>query len=162
MMIHSPREYRRDSTNRLAETLNPGPEGARALVKTFYHAFNRRDMETFSKVWADHELIQLNNPLGRIIRGYRMIAELYQKVFKGPARVWVELEDIVEFQTPEMVIFAGREIGEFRRDEITLPLSIRTTRIVQWCGPETGWRQVRHHGSIDDAQLLGAYQVSIR
>jgi hypothetical protein len=57
-----------------------------------------------------------------------------------------------------MVVFAGRESGEFYMAENKLSLSIRTSRIVQWFGPEVGWRQVHHHGSIDDPVLLSDYQ----
>jgi len=41
-----------------------------------------------------------------------------------------------------------------------VPLSIRTTRFFA-C--EAGrWVQVHHHGSIDDAEALAAYQAAIR
>lgn len=132
------------------------------LMESFYFAFNHRNMEVFSAVWANHELIQLNNPLGGILRGYEAIAALYEQVFTGAASVWVELSDIVEFQTENMVVFAGRESGEFTKNNQTLPLSIRTSRVIQWFGPETGWKQVHHHGSIDDPELLHLYQQEVR
>lgn len=119
-------------------------------------------MDVFSQVWANHELIQLNNPLGGILRGYDPIANLYRGIFAGEARVWVELEDIVEFQTDAMVVFAGRETGEFTKGGKTIALSIRTSRIVQWFGAETGWKQSHHHGSIDDSSLLAEYQRAVR
>lgn len=132
------------------------------LMESFYYAFNHRDLAVLGMVWADHELIQLNNPLGGILRGYEPIAALYSRVFAGSASVWVKLDDIVEFQTDAMVVFAGRETGEFTRNDQTLPLSIRTSRVVQWFGPEIGWRQVHHHGSIDDPLLLAEYQQAVR
>lgn len=162
MIIQSPYHYGRESANRIHQAVDPGVEGARALVESFYYAFNQRDATVFANVWADHELIQLNNPLGGILRGYAHIAALYQRIFTGPARVWVELGDIVEFQTDTMVIFAGRETGEFTQGAKSLPLSIRTTRIVQWLGPTIGWRQTHHHGSIDDAKVLMEYQNAVR
>jgi hypothetical protein len=61
-----------------------------------------------------------------------------------------------------MIVFAGRETGEFTRHDQTLPLSIRTSRVAQWFGPEIGWRQVHHHGSIDDPLLLAEYQQAVR
>ncbi|HEY8097936.1 MAG TPA: nuclear transport factor 2 family protein [Methylobacter sp.] len=148
---------------RLMGFVNPESiEGARMLMESFYFAFNHRNMEVFSAVWANHELIQLNNPLGGILRGYEAIAALYEQVFTGAASVWVELSDIVEFQTENMVVFAGRESGEFTKNNQTLPLSIRTSRVIQWFGPETGWKQVHHHGSIDDPELLHLYQQEVR
>lgn len=88
----------------------------------------------------EHELIQLNNLLGGILRGYEPIAALYGKIFDGSARVWVELSDIVESETDDMVVFAGREKGEFSRGDKSLALSIRTSRVVQWFGPALGWK----------------------
>lgn len=162
MINHSSRTYGRASINRISHAGERGMDGARALVESFYYAFNQRDMAVFAQVWADDALVQLNNPLGGILRGYQPIAELYRRIFTGPASVWVELVDIVEFQTPDMVVFAGRESGEFSRGEKTLALSIRTSRVVQWFGSEIGWRQSHHHGSIDDPQLLGEYQRAVR
>jgi hypothetical protein len=162
MIIHSQHNYGRTANNRIAQATQPGMAGARALVETFYYAFNRRDMGVFAEVWAEHEMIQLNNPLGGILRGFGPISELYRGIFNGSARVWVELHDIVEFQSDRMVVFAGREVGEFTKGEVTLPLTIRTSRIVQWMGADIGWKQVHHHGSIDDAQLLAEYQRAVR
>ena len=162
MIFHATQTYGRSATNRIEQVHQHSIEGARALLETFYYAFNHRDMSVFGKVWADHELIQLNNPLGGILRGYESIAALYQRIFTGSAVVWVELGDIVEFQTPNMVVFAGRESGAFSKGTLSLPLSIRTSRVVQWLGPEIGWRQTHHHGSIDDPQLLAEYQRAVR
>jgi hypothetical protein len=144
------------------QTLETGITVARMLIETFYYAFNNRDLNVLGKVWANHDLIQLNNPLGGILRGYEPIAELYGHVFNGPASVWVEFSDIVEFQAENMVVFAGRETGEFTVNDQTLELSIRTSRVVQWLGADVGWRQVHHHGSIDDPKVLAEYQLAVR
>jgi len=162
MISHSQICYGRDAANRIDGIHEPGIKGARILLESFYFAFNNRNLEVLSKVWADHELIQLNNPLGGILRGYEAIAALYGQVFTEPASVWVELNDIVEFQTEDMIVFAGRETGEFTKNNQTLPLSIRTSRVIQWFGSETGWKQVHHHGSIDDSRHLEAYQQAVR
>jgi hypothetical protein len=161
-MIHYLEQtYGRASENRLAHAREPGMQGARALLESFYFAFNQRDYLVFSHIWTPHELIQLNNPLGGVLRGPENIARLYQKIFTGPARVWVEFSDIVEFSAAEMVVFAGRETGEFALGDKVVPLSIRTSRIVQWIGQEIGWRQTHHHGSIDDPRLLDTYQRAV-
>jgi len=162
MIIQSQQMYGRQSRNAIDQALAPGIDGARALMEAFYYAFNQRNLEVFGKVWAKHELIQLNNPLGGILRGNAPVAALYQRIFSGPASVWVELSDIVEYQTDSMVVFAGRETGEFTREGKSLPLAIRTSRIIQWFGPETGWKQVHHHGSIDQSPLLAAYQEAVK
>ncbi len=162
MITLSSQSYGRSARNRIEEVRESGINGAQALVETFYHAFNQRDLALFTRVWADHALIQLNNPLGGLMRGHDAISALYQRIFTGPARVWVELSDIVEYQTNTMVVFAGRERGEFSHNGVTLALNIRTSRITQWMGEETGWRQVHHHGSIDDPLLLRTYQSAVK
>jgi hypothetical protein len=162
MIIHSDKKYGRDARNKTDQAQKQGIAGARALVESFYYAFNQRDMGVFAQVWAKNELIQLNNPLGGILRGYEPISNLYRNIFTGQARVWVELDDIVEFQSDEMIVFAGRETGEFTKGAKTVSLSIRTSRVVQWLGVDIGWKQTHHHGSIDDAQLLADYQVAVR
>jgi len=162
MMSCSQRAYGRDSVNRIDGIRESGVEGARLLMESFYFAFNNKNLDVLGKVWANHQLIQLNNPLGGILRGYESIAALYGQVFTGAASVWVELSDIVEFQTEDMIVFAGREAGEFTKNNRTLPLSIRTSRVVQWFGSDIGWKQVHHHSSIDDSRLLDEYQQAVR
>ena len=162
MINHSARIYGREAKNHMDQALELGVSGARDLLESFYFAFNQRDLAVFKQVWANHELIQLNNPLGGLLRGDAVIVDLYQRIFSGPARVWVEFNDIVEFQAHDMVVFAGREQGEFTRNTETLALKIRTTRIVQWMGDEIGWRQVHHHGSIDNPQMLASYQAAVQ
>ncbi|MGB7816725.1 MAG: hypothetical protein WBL28_10285 [Methylotenera sp.] len=162
MITHSQQNYGRGATNRIHQANSHSIEGARALIESFYYAFNQRDMGVFAQVWANHALIQLNNPLGGIVRGFEPIANLYQGLFTSSASVWVALSDIVEFQTDDMVVFAGRETGEFTKGEITVSLAIRTSRIVQWLGADIGWKQTHHHGSIDDPKLLAEYQQAVR
>jgi hypothetical protein len=162
MISLSQNSYGRDSANRIDGVREPGIQGARMLMESFYFAFNNKDLDVFGNVWANHEFIQLNNPLGGILRGYESIAALYEQIFTGTASVWVELSDIVEFQTEKMIVFAGRESGEFTKNNRTIPLSIRTSRVIQWFGSETGWKQVHHHGSIDDPHLLDNYQQAVR
>ncbi len=161
MIVRSSARYGRASVNRLAGATAPGIDGARALVESFYYAFNHRDMGVFRTLWADDALVQLNNPLGGMLRGHAAVEDLYRRVFDGPARVWVEFDDIVEYQTGEMVTFAGRETGVFTRGDVAVPLAIRTTRVIQWLGAAHGWRQVHHHGSIDDPGALDRYQRAV-
>ncbi len=139
---------------------DPGVEGARACLESFYHAFNQRSSQVLRQVWADDPLIQLNNPLGGIVRGIEGIADLYGGIFDGPARVWVEYHDVVEHAGADVVVFAGRERGEFRVGDTVIPLDIRTTRILAYDGRR--WGQIHHHGSITDPELLAAYQEAVR
>jgi len=160
--MKSERTYGRDAIDRKDETRAPTLDGARAALERFYFAFNQRSAEALVSVWAPDALVSLNNPLGGVLRGIDDIGALYQRIFDGPARVWVELYDIVEYAGADTVVFAGRERGEFTRDGRTVPLAIRTSRVFQYLGDTLGWRQVHHHGSIDDPEALAHYQRAVR
>jgi hypothetical protein len=156
------RTYGRAAIDRQVQAREPTLEGARAALECFYFAFNQRSLETLEAVWAQGPLISLNNPLGGIMRGLDDIRVLYQRIFDGPAQVWVEFHDIVEYVGQDTVVFTGRERGEFTRDGRTIPLAIRTSRVFQYFGGQLGWRQVHHHGSIDDPEALAQYQRAVR
>lgn len=160
MWYHTDQQYGKGAQNRLEEALLPTIDGARATLESFYYSFNRRDLTVLEQVWAQHDLIQLNNPLGGIQRGYLPIRDLYRRIYEGPAQVWVEFYDIMTFYNGTGAVFAGRERGEFTLNAVTVPLDIRTTRFFGYFD-DLGWRQIHHHGSIDDAQLLQTYQDAV-
>ena len=155
------RTYGRGAIDRRVEAREPTLEGARAALECFYFAFNQRSQDALEAVWAQGPLISLNNPLGGIMRGLDDVLALYQRIFGGPAQVWVEFHDAVEYVGQDTVVFAGRERGEFTHDGRTIPLAIRTSRVFQYFGG-LGWRQVHHHGSIDDPEALAQYQRAVR
>ncbi|MDO0937566.1 nuclear transport factor 2 family protein [Streptomyces sp. DG2A-72] len=149
------------SRNRLNEAASPGADGALAALETFYFAFNTRNLDVFAQVWSKDPLAQLNNPLGGILRGGEAITALYDRVFHGHALVTVTFGDVVEYADATHVLFAGRETGEYSvADGQVVPLSIRTSRYFRYEGGR--WSQFHHHGSIDDADALAAYQAAIR
>jgi len=152
--------YGKSAQNRIADAIEPTLQGAQAALESFYFSFNNQDIAVFEQVWAEHDLIQLNNPLGGIQRGYTPIRDLYQRIYEGPADVWVELHDIMVFFNGTSAVFAGKERGEFTLGGVTVPLSIRTTRFYSFF-EGVGWQQVHHHGSIDDATLLQTYQNAV-
>jgi ketosteroid isomerase-like protein len=162
VITHIDAEYGPRARNRLAEAASPDLDGARAALESFYHAFNHRDLEAFRRVWVGDPLVQLNNPLGGILRGSDDIGRLYQRIFQSRARVEVSFGDIVAYQTAGMVVFAGRETGRFTDPGgRSLPLRIRTTRVFAYDRAAGRWGQVHHHGSIDDPDALRDYQDAV-
>ncbi len=131
----------------------------RALVE-FYEAFNGRDLELMARNWAQSDEIVMDNPLGGIKRGWGEIKAVYGRIFHGSARVYVEFYDYTIHETQEMFYAVGRERGEFRLGETVIRLAIRTSRIFRLM--EGAWRQVHHHGSIEDPALLARYQSAIQ
>jgi len=144
-----------------SDARRPDGTGARAALESFYHAFNQRSLEVLEDVWAPDATVTLSNPVGGVLTGIAAIKALYGRVFDGPARVWVEYHDVTEYIASDHALFVGRERGEFEVGGETITLAIRTSRYFRQL-PGIGWRQVHHHGSIDDAALLAAYQAAVR
>lgn len=161
MINYSAKTYGAESRERTDQVERPDFEGARAAVESFYYALNHRDLEALARNWTDDLLAQLNNPLGGILRGGDAIKELYARIFSGTVLVQVTFGDIVEYIGDDHALFAGRETGTY-----TIPsqepstLAIRTSRYFRYSGGR--WRQYHHHGSIDDPELLRAYQHALR
>lgn len=129
-----------------------------ALVQ-FYCAFNSGNLHMMAENWAQSDAITMDNPLGGIKRGWSEIQAVYQSIFSGTAKVYVEYHDYTIQETAEMSCAVGRERGYFRRGGEEIALAIRTSRIFQKVGGR--WRQVHHHGSIEDARLLARYQAAV-
>ena len=129
-------------------------------ITEFYEAFNRRDLEKMARNWSADGDVSMSNPLGGIKRGWHEIKTVYERIFNGTAEVYVEFYDFTIIETNEMFTAVGRERGTLKIDEIVINLAIRTTRIYVRKGVE--WKQVHHHGSIEDADLLAVYQQAVK
>jgi len=130
-----------------------------ALVN-FYKAFNNRNLELMQKVWLNSKEASMNNPLGGIMRSWKEIETVYDKIFNGKAKVYVEFYDFAIHKTEDMFFATGRERGYFKTDEIEFELAIRTSRIFKKINGD--WKQIQHHGSIDNPELLKTYQDLVR
>lgn len=129
-----------------------------ALIR-FYRAFNRQDMAQMADNWLPTAEVSMSNPLGGIRRGWPDIRAGYERIFHGPARVYVEFHDFTLHIGKDLFCAAGRERGYLRTNATDIPLAIRTTRIFRHVGGD--WRQLHHHGSIDDPALLANYQSTV-
>jgi len=129
-----------------------------ALVN-FYRAFNQRDMALMEANWLSASTASMSNPLGGVKRGWPSIRTVYQYIFEGPARVYVEFYDYTIHQAGDLFCTVGRERGYFRIGDDEISLAIRTSRIYQRVGKE--WKQLHHHGSMDDPDCLKSYQAAV-
>lgn len=125
----------------------------------FYRAFNGRDLMGMANNWAQCANIAMDNPLGGIKRGWLEIGDVYARIFNGPARVYVEFHDYTLHTTQDMFYAVGRERGALDLGDDRIDLHIRTSRIFHKLNGR--WRQVHHHGSIDDPALLQRYQALV-
>ena len=163
MISHSNLGPGAQARNRLDEARDPGVKGALAALETFYYALNHRDPHTLAAIIADDALAQLNNPLGGILRGGKAIIDLYaNKIFQGSVRVEVEFSDFAQYTGGTHALFAGREHGAYTVNGADpQPLEIRTSRYFRYDPRVRRWVQYHHHGSIDNAQVLAAYQHAV-
>jgi ketosteroid isomerase-like protein len=129
-----------------------------ALIQ-FYYAFNNGDLETMSRNWLHSDEIAMDNPLGGIKRGWEDIRKVYEKIFNGPAEVYVEFYDYTIHESGDIFYAVGRERGCFRLGSERIDLAIRTSRIFRLIN--SSWKQVHYHGSIEDPQLLEQYQSAV-
>jgi ketosteroid isomerase-like protein len=131
-----------------------------AALSAFYAAFNGRDLAGVSANWSQGAEAAMDNPLGGIKRGWEEIRSVYERIFQGPARVFVEFYDFTLHEHGEVFYVVGRERGEVVTPRDKVALAIRTSRIYRRIDGE--WRQVHHHGSMDDPELLARYQTAVR
>jgi len=130
-----------------------------AALVDFYHAFNNTSMEKMTANWCQTEQASMSNPLGGVRRGWHEIASVYERIFNGSARVYVEFYDYSIHQSAQFFCAVGKERGYFIKSGQKLDLAIRTSRVYQW--QDEQWLQLHHHGSIDSAKLLQAYQSAV-
>lgn len=127
----------------------------KALI-SFYKAFNQRDLQLMQNVWLNTEEASMNNPVGGIMRGWNNIKSVYNKIFNGNAKVYVEFYDFTVHSTDNMFLVTGRERGFFEKGNNKIDLAIRTSRV--FIKEKDDWKQIQHHGSIDSPELLRKYQ----
>lgn len=130
-----------------------------ALIE-FYSAFNHCKMSQMENNWARTSEISMDNPLGGIMRGWDHIRSIYERIFNGRAKVYVEFYDYTIHELSNAFYAVGRERGYFETDAKKIKLAIRTSRIFQKIDGE--WKQVHHHGSIEEPELLHKYQSLVK
>ncbi|MDR6635104.1 hypothetical protein J2X72_003916 [Phyllobacterium sp. 1468] len=125
----------------------------------FYRAFNDGDIAALEQNWCQGDVPSMNNPIGGIRRGWNSIREGYLKLFSGRARVQVTFHDFTGQGGEGWHLFVGRERGVCTTPQEELNVNFRTTR---WFILKVGvWRQLHHHGSVEDPQMLQNYKKLI-
>jgi hypothetical protein len=133
-----------------------GDDPADDALVAFYRAFNEGDLEGLARTWMPGDQPSMDNPIGGIRRGWAAIADGYRRLFEGPARVRVEFTDYTSHGGDTFRLYVGRERGWCVTNENRLALRIRTSRLFIRSGDR--FRQLHHHGSIEEPALLAEYQ----
>jgi ketosteroid isomerase-like protein len=126
----------------------------------FYRASNTRDLAMIDDNFAASDEVAIDNPLGGIRRGAEVPHKMYEIVFQSPADVHLEFWDYTIHRVGDVFWAVGRERGTYHDGDTVKDLNIRTTRVFRLY--DGRWRQVHHHGSIEDAKLLDDYQNAVR
>jgi ketosteroid isomerase-like protein len=129
------------------------------VLAEFYRALNTRDMALMERNWAHTAEATMDNPLGGIKRGWDEIRSVYDRLFQFDGQYHFEFYDYTLHTSGDIFYAVGRERGYVTRRGIRLEMKIRTTRVFQ--SADGRWRQIHHHGSIDDPQLLAEYQATV-
>lgn len=125
----------------------------------FYRALNSRDLVLMEANWDNGNDAAIDNPLGGIKRGWPEIRAVYEGLFHTDGDFRFEFYDYTLHRFQEIFYVVGRERGYLRTRGNNLEMRIRTTRVFRFDGRR--WRQVHHHGSVEDPQLLRAYQTAV-
>jgi len=133
-------------------------EPTAALVQ-FYRAFNTRDLALMAENWDRDGDIVMDNPVGGIANGWDDIKRVYERLFNGHARIEVAFHDYKLKNFGALFLAIGRERGKLVRGETNFDLAFRTTRLFRFNGGR--WRQIHHHGSIDEPTLLARFQLAL-
>jgi hypothetical protein len=145
----------------IQKTITGHEEPIQALAQ-FYRAFNERDLALMAENWDTSLDVAMDNPLGGIKRGWHDIKAVYERIFRSPHKVTVEFQDYTLHVFNDVFYAVGRERGRLESHlearETRLNLNFRTSRIFRRVVGTSQWRQVHHHGSIEDPQLLSVYQ----
>jgi ketosteroid isomerase-like protein len=141
-----------------AEDLGDLSEPTQVLAQ-FYRGFNSRDLVLIDANFAPTDEVVIDNPVGGIRRGRDQPHLMYEKIFKSPADLHVEFWDYTIHQIGDVFLAVGRERGTYVGGGRQHDVSIRTTRVFRRF--EGKWRQIHHHGSIDDPEMLAAFQKAV-
>lgn len=140
-----------ESINNLAQPVD--------TLSEFYNAFNHCQSALMESNWLNTDEAVMSNPLGGIKRGWKEIRNLYATIFNSPAKVYVEYYDYTVNEGDSYFQSVGRERGYFELDNNRIELAIRTSRM--FVLRDGRYRQLHHHGSIEDATLLQTYQDTV-
>lgn len=136
------------------------PAQPQYALAEFYRALNGRDLSLMEQNWESSSEAAMDNPLGGIKRGWREIRQTYEALFNASWAYSFEFWDYTRHRSTDVFWVVGRERGRLSKEGEALDLAIRTTRLFRWSGGR--WRQVHHHGSIEDPQMLARYLSAVR
>jgi ketosteroid isomerase-like protein len=124
--------YERDTADEAA---------VRAANRAFYDAFEARDLDAMSDVWAHDDRVVCTHPGWRTLRGWGAVSGSWFALFGGPSPLQFILTD-------EVVAVAGDAAWVTVDENLISADGGGTVAAVNlFLRTDAGWRLVAHHGS---------------
>ncbi len=136
------------------------PREPLGALREFYRAFNTRDLTLMERNWLSSDEVSIAHPVGGIRRGWPDIRQIYRRIFDASATLTVEFRDYTVHPLGGVFYAVGREHGLVQGENLSLELKFRTSRLFRYSRGR--WRQVHHHGSIENPEHLLRYQAAIQ
>jgi SnoaL-like domain len=130
------------------------------VLAQFYKALNSRDLAILEENWDSSAEAAMDSPLGGIKRGWAEIRGTYERLFSTKATFSFEFWDYTLHRGDDVFWVVGRERGRWVAGGEVLDIAIRTSRLFRRIGEH--WRQVHHHGSIEDPEMLARYLAAVQ
>ena len=113
----------------------------RQANRRFYDAFEARDLDAMSDVWAHGDRVSCTHPGWRTLHGWGAVSASWFALFGGPQPLQFILTD-------EVVTVAG-DAAWVTVDEnlISSDMGATVAAVNLFVRAESGWRLVAHHGS---------------
>jgi ketosteroid isomerase-like protein len=116
-------------------------EAVAAANRSFYDAFEARDLDAMSDLWEHSDRVTCSHPGWQVLRGWSQVAASWMALFQGPQHLQfiltderIEVEGDVAWATVDENL-----LGDDAGSTVTsLNLFVRAAG---------GWRVIAHHGS---------------
>jgi hypothetical protein len=120
---------------------DPGLEALLEANRTFYEAFEQRDIDVMSSLWEHSERVICTHPGWSALRGWGAVSASWFALFQGPAPL--------QFILTEVRAHVSGPVGWVCLDEnlISEELGATVSALNLFVLTDEGWRMVAHHAS---------------
>ena len=130
------------------------PEAAEAA---FYDAFERRDLDTMTRVWDHDGEASCIHPGGARIDDIDSILESWRAIFEGGQRLRFEREGVARTTGADVAVHCLHEVIRFG-ERFEQQGTVVATNVYRRTGQ--GWKMVIHHASPDPNGVTRAAPVT--
>jgi ketosteroid isomerase-like protein len=123
--------------------------------EAFYLALSRQDLDAMDAVWLPTEWVECIHPGWSILRGWAAIRDSWESIFRSPARLTAEVDDVrVRVAGDVAWVSCTERIAALSSDQLDTSLAQATNVFVALGG---AWKLVVHHASAVALAEPGAW-----